>query len=1092
MADTLSTVNDDHPFALELSSLRAAVSRYQVRLARRPVLHCSSRNAHRLTRRLPWQHEAHATSLKLQRHSLEASQAIEHARVLERENALLKEEVAVLRANPDTSPTQATFQVPELTLALRRLSDKLTSVEETLLASTEELVDARSRLANGHNELEAARALAADARAREEEGLARERDLARKLKAAEEERRMSDLVVQEYADLVRKLDGRTRMPSDSSSTSSMDLQRHSNGSTATLVDSLAEGKSGLQRLLEEFNCDSERLEAEITKLQGDNGQLYKELEVARLAAEHDRSELANIRHELDKYHADDTTAAKMVSRYMFVVPIYGLTVKFSQTSTDTLQKAMDALRSRHSTTLHTLNAEIAHLQHALEHQRSETDRLRSALDELTEDIAREAFGRRREVSLRLAFLGREENLAENLRRWLRRARESFDRTAGGSDDGGLDAIVLKEAFSRAMLDAEGLLELLNSQPSAEDDQSPSGSVARLVLAQDTVSSLTHELQEETVRRLRTERKLARLETPDHPEDIFAPGTNPLAHPVPHHASAGKPEIPLLERSSSSVPLVTPAAPPPATRAEDALSPGVSIDEIVIVPSLDPSQPQASEHLSESPPGTPVVDNEPHTLDVSSEDTQSHNHVPVSNARHSLQPSDIGAAERSAVAAPSYPTPELVVAQSNDTRPVPFPSDAETVDGTAEASPPIQHTPAPSFPQSSNILTAPSRVTPVASLGNTRAGVPPPLQLDATDGSALSPLPSTPASPAVPTEASKESSLLADLSKVKHRYDNVQRGFRDCHLALKELKKSLAELPSPPTTSSADMHMLLRKAVERLDDYNEDARVELEIRIADDERVASGYEALLSIPGALAHADGSENVDSSEMLKEVAAFVNGTDRTVEKATQLFTQKLDDLEHDIASIKRTLHELALSSSDESLLSATALSSRPSTSPKWSGWAPSFLSPPRSTSPAPTFGSVMTSPRLRHSSSFTRPRESPVTSPSPTDPLASLGLRIAVPVPVRSPTYGGLSPGSGGPQRAGPRQRTTSGMFMLGLGMRSTSFGSGMGVHAGASASKASLATTGGSPSMSRLAMAVSPKSDESSEEEGEGNSIDSDVE
>lgn len=318
MADTSSTVNDDYPLALELSSLRAAVSRYQVRLARRPVLHCSSRNAHRLTRRLPWQHEAHATSLKLQRHSLEASQAIEHARALERENARLKEEAAVLRANPDTSPTQATFQVPELTLALRRLSDKLTSVEETLLASTEELVDARSQLANGHNELEAARALAADARAREEEGLARERDLARKLKAAEEERRMSDLVVQEYADLVRKLDGRTRMPSDSSSTSSIDLQRPNNGSTATLVDSLAEGKSGLQRLLEEFNGDSERLETEITKLQGDNGQLYKELEVARLAAEHDRSQLAKIRHELDKYHADDTTAAKMVSRYMFV------------------------------------------------------------------------------------------------------------------------------------------------------------------------------------------------------------------------------------------------------------------------------------------------------------------------------------------------------------------------------------------------------------------------------------------------------------------------------------------------------------------------------------------------------------------------------------------------------------------------------------------------------------------------------------------------------------------------------------------------------------------------------------------------------
>ncbi|EIW60406.1 uncharacterized protein TRAVEDRAFT_119887 [Trametes versicolor FP-101664 SS1] len=1059
MADTSSTVNDDHPLALELSSLRAAVSRYQ--------------------------HEAHATSLKLQRHSLEASQAIEHARALERENARLKEEAAVLRANPDTSPTQATFQVPELTLALRRLSDKLTSVEEALLASTEELVHARSQLANGHNELEAARALAADARAREEEGLARERDLARKLKAAEEERRMSDLVVQEYADLVRKLDGRTRMPSDSSSTSSIDLQRPNNGSTATLVDSLAEGKSGLQRLLEEFNGDSERLETEITKLQGDNGQLYKELEVARLAAEHDRSELAKIRHELDKYHADDTTAAKMVSRYM----------KFSQTSTDTLQKAMDALRSRHSTTLHTLNAEIAHLQHALEHQRAETDRLRSALDDLTEDIAREAFGRRREVSLRLAFLGREENLAESLRRWIRRARESLDRAAGGSDSGELDADVLKEAFSRAMLDAEGLLEMLNSQPLTEGDKSPSGSVARLILAQDTVSSLTHELQEETVRRLRTERKLARLETPDHPEDVLAPGTKPLAHPVPHHASAGKAEISLLEQNSPPSALdVTPAGPSQAVVAEDILSPGVSIDEIVIVPSLDSSEPQASDHLSHPSPRTSVADDESHTVDALSDNTQSDIQAPVPTASHTFQSSDIDAAETPMAAAPSSPTPELVVAHS-DTLPVSFPSDAEIVDATTDPGLP---TLAPSFPHASveriSKPSAPSNVTPEASQGNSRAAVPMPLQLDATDGSALSPLPCSPVSPAVSAETSKESTLLANLSKVKHRYDNVQRGFRDCHLALKELKKSLAELSSPATAASADMHTLLRKAVERLDDYNEDARVELEIRIADDERVSSGYEALLSIPGALAHADGSENVNSSEMLREVAAFVNGTDRAVEKATQSFTQKLDDLEHDIASIKRTLHELALSSSEESSLSATSPSSRPSASPKWAGWAPSFLSPPRSTSPAPTFGSVMTSPRLRHSSSFTRPRESPVDSP--TDPLANLGLRIAVPVPVRSLTYGGLSPGSGGPQRAGPRQRTTSGMFMLGLGMRSTSFGSGMGVHAGtsASASKTSLATPSGSPSLRRLATAVSPKDEESSEEEdGERkDGIDSDVE
>lgn len=373
-------------------------------------------------------------------------------------------------------------------------------------------------------------------------------------------------------------------------------------------------------------------------------------------------------------------------------------------------------------------------------------------------------------------------------------------------------------------------------------------------------------------------------------------------------------------------------------------------------------------------------------------------------------------------------------------------------------------------------------------------MPPPLQLDATDGSALSPLPLTPASPARPATETQEASLLVSLAKIKNRYDDVQRGFRDCHLALKELKKSLSEVPVQSSGASSDLQTLLRKAVDRLGDFNEDARVELEIRIADEERIASGYEALLSIPGAMNHSDESDKMDSNDMLKEVASFVNGTDRSVAKATQSFSQKLDDLEHDIASIKRTLHELALASPDGSL-SAAAPSARTSASPSWSSWTPSFLSPPRSTSPAPTFGSVMTSPRLRHSSSFTHPRES--SAESPTDPLANLGLRIAVPSPARSPTYGGLSagagPGIGGPHRAGPRQRTTSGMFMLGLGMRSASIGSGLGVHASASASKSSLAGVGvgasASPSSSRLA-AASPRKEESSE--GEDDDVDSDVE
>ncbi|KAI8982819.1 hypothetical protein BD414DRAFT_463805 [Trametes punicea] len=1046
------TVNNDHPLALELASLRSAVSRYQ--------------------------HEAHATSLKLQRHSLEAFQAVEHARALERENARLKEEVAVLRANPDATPAQSTGQVSELTLALRRLSEKLTAVEDTLLMRAKQLADTRSELANAQHEIEAARALAADARAREEEGLARERELACKLKAAEEERRMADLAVQEYADLVRKLEGRARAPSGSS-TSSIDFQRPSNEISATLADCLAEGKSGLRRLLKEFNSQNEHLESEIAKLHGDNGLLYKELEVARLRAEHDRSELAKAVHELDIYRADDATAAKMVSRYM----------KFSQSSTDKLQEAIDALKARHAATLASLNVEIAHLQHALEQERTETERLRSALDELTEDIAREAYGRRREVSLRLAFLGREENLAESLRRWIRRARESLERTSGDSGDGELNAIILREAFARSVLEADDLLETLNSQPSMQDDERFGGSIARLILAQDAISSLTQQLQEETVRRLKTERKLARLDTSEssHPQQTV----HAVVQPVPHRASVGQSERPLLlGQSLPASGTVSVTEPRVASAALDAPSVDIHIDEIVIVPSLDPvpqlvaaERPQVAatipvveETASHSPPiVTPQNPPEPPpTTDTGPSPNQADSGILLPDDKPEL-----GATSSS----PEIPVPDST--HKDDTLPVPNTISSQ-VSNTGEDPPLASALRAPQGYSASPSRDKPDipSTPPSGSSRPSDAIVPPPLQLDATNGSTLFPLT---AEPSCQAQESQEALLLAKLRKVKHRYDDVQRGFRDCHLALRELRNSLAELSSPATETSSEMLSLLRKAVDRLSDFNEDARVELEIRIADEERVASGYEALLSIPGAMSHSDNSEAVDKPDVLNEIRAFVDGTDRAVAKGTQSFAHKLDDLQHDIASIKRTLHELALPS-PEDRLSAPGPSRRTSTSPSWSSWTPSFLSPPRSTSPAPTFGSVMTSPRLRHSPSFSHPRES--SAESPTDPLASLGLRIAVPSPVRSPTYGGLNAGPAESQRAGPRQRTTSGMFMLGLGMRSTSFGSGLGVHASASASRSSLASAGvsTSPSASRLAT-VSPRKENSGEGEED---VDSDIE
>ncbi|KAF9553727.1 hypothetical protein CPC08DRAFT_767305 [Agrocybe pediades] len=84
----------EHPLALELQNLRASVLRFQG--------------------------EAHQTSVKLQRHSLDSTRAHERAIYHERENDVLKAEIAILRANPLSSSAgnpNADSQIQELTLS---------------------------------------------------------------------------------------------------------------------------------------------------------------------------------------------------------------------------------------------------------------------------------------------------------------------------------------------------------------------------------------------------------------------------------------------------------------------------------------------------------------------------------------------------------------------------------------------------------------------------------------------------------------------------------------------------------------------------------------------------------------------------------------------------------------------------------------------------------------------------------------------------------------------------------------------------------------------------------------------------------------
>lgn len=229
---------------------------------------------------------------------------------------MLLSELATLRAHTLPNSQSDTHVVQELTLALRRSSEKLDLTEHALAEKIAELVNTRTEAQKARYNAEGAYKLAASVRAREEEGKVRERSLETRLQAAEEERRLIELVVHEYADLVRSLDGRK----SSLGNGGVVLQNASaSASSLTLVEGLHEGKSNLHRLTTEFAFEIEKRETSITQLRNEITNLENILDAERKTAAHGRAHLAKAQSELEALKLDDTTAAKMVSRYMCVL-----------------------------------------------------------------------------------------------------------------------------------------------------------------------------------------------------------------------------------------------------------------------------------------------------------------------------------------------------------------------------------------------------------------------------------------------------------------------------------------------------------------------------------------------------------------------------------------------------------------------------------------------------------------------------------------------------------------------------------------------------------------------------------------------------
>lgn len=291
----------------------------------------------------------------------------------------------------------------------------------------------------------------------------------------------------------------------------------------------------------------------------------------------------------------------------------------------------------------------------------------------------------------------------------------------------------------------------------------------------------------------------------------------------------------------------------------------------------------------------------------------------------------------------------------------LPSSITDVSQALESSPPDKLPPLPITPVASppkELLSQESPKEPLASI------VPFPIRPE----SPLSPEQQAPTEPQSLYDSSEVQELLAQLPVALQRYTSFQNALRDCHLTLSALKSELRQKPRT--------HLL--SAVERLDDYNEDTRVEVEIRIADEARKANGFEAMLHLSPS----------SPSQIVAELRAFVDGSAPDIQKALETAKRKRDDLEHDIAAIKLAVH--APENEDGGIVTPP--------SPMW-GRQP-FPSGAVS-APAPSLGS-MGFPLLRkvasgtfgHSRASSLGGNEAIEHPHK-DPFAGLGLRIPMPV-------------------------------------------------------------------------------------------------
>ncbi|KAG5644404.1 hypothetical protein DXG03_008571 [Asterophora parasitica] len=951
-------------------------------------------------------------AMELQRHSLEAANAHDRVVYLERENELLRSELSVLRAHPhpDALPQAhpAALQVQQLTLSLRRLNDKLSLTEEALLERTTQLALATEEATRAKFTAESAYELAARTRGREEAGKLRELELEWKVKAVEEAAKMSDLVVNEYADLVRswefKAAARSPLELHSSSTTLVDGPSGQNsGANSSLPDSLSEGKMGLQRLLSEFSVETEKLHTDLLKAQAELAASEAKREGEKKSTEQCRLELAQAQFELQKLKIDDNAAAKMVSRYMEEKMREELE-RWARRAEEALRRANAdprVIQDRMILDAHTLlENTLGGVEADSQGSAARLITAQSVVEALTAELERET-GRRLELEMVLA--------------------DTLTASECNTED------PIKPLPPPPPVSKPTSPEIPHSVSRPKTPSSTSASDAKRAEAGNTsLSTIAIASQE-----LPTAGDIVEEARTNLSGNITLETEHLLEHPLP-------PTIPPLDTSRNGDAIAEDTSPSllsdslrlsaedqPSTDAPAPFITTAVSSPVVVAEQYDafseaslPQTPPASESEALSSAGNGEAETNPLVVEVALVD-------------------DAGPAILAETATPS--DVESVLPNAGDSKV--YHLEEERQEGVVDEVQFISTETRLSVPKDT-LPSSPPLPLPATQELDSKSSLPLPTPHEPDpipkDTPAQSPLLSTNAPPAPSYTLNVEEvpkppphPLVAELAKTKHRYDDIQRALRDCHLGLETLSSSVSasldsKVPAGPVPPD-----VLRTVLQRLKDYTEDARVELEIRVADEELAVRGYETLLSVPGALSSPSvgpgEDDSMSHSDVVHQIADFVSGADPSVAKAVRSLSRKLEDIQHDIAALKRAVHDEVVAPSPPPTPSDTNGSA---SGGGWTSWIRSGpaspASPGLSAGPAPTFGSVMTTPRLRHSPSLNfQGRRVPSSIEAAKDPFASLGLRIPM------PSY--MHHASAQQRQPQPRSRTLSTMYMLGLGAR-----------------------------------------------------------